>query len=215
MLLNLHLLSRSKCKKETTAEMLRSKWTYTSITLGLDSCFEAWANGCTQTKLGTHSALLACTCVQRREKERKLVVNIEVPWMLLAMPLLHRDLLHSLPEPLWKLRTEIMFTCSAGPMGERRAFSHKQIHSPHSVASKKKIWVKNHNWNKVNRTVPLQKGTYTCHFLYATAGAIWQLGGQLSCSFVLMRSCPSLCYQTLLYMGVRFTQWLSCKRSLS
>lgn len=84
--------------------------------------------------------------------------------MFLAVPLLHRDLLHSQPVPLWKLITEIMFKCSAGPMGESRAFSHKQIISPLSVASKKKLWVKNHNQNQVNRTEPLQKGVNICHF---------------------------------------------------
>jgi len=42
---------------------------YTSSTLGLDSCSEAQANGC--TKMGTHTALLACECVQRREKAQK------------------------------------------------------------------------------------------------------------------------------------------------
>lgn len=54
--------------------MLRSKlsFPFTLITLGLDSCFEAGANGCTQTKLGTHSALLASARVQRREKEGKI-----------------------------------------------------------------------------------------------------------------------------------------------
>lgn len=62
-----------------------------------------------------------------------------------ALPVLHRDFLHSPLEPLWKSRTGIMFECFAGPMGERRAPSHKQTHSPHSVASNKNMRVKNIN----------------------------------------------------------------------
>lgn len=50
-------------------------FSYTSITLGLDSCFEAQANGCTWTKLGTQTALVACACVQR-EKEGKGAVGM-------------------------------------------------------------------------------------------------------------------------------------------
>lgn len=68
----LHLLSRKKSRKETTGEMLKSKWSfpYTLYTLGLDTCFEAGANGCTQTKLGTHCALLLYVSKDVKNKEK-------------------------------------------------------------------------------------------------------------------------------------------------
>lgn len=147
-------------------------------------------------------------CPKKRERRKRGSGYVRGP----APP---SQRLQSQPEPLWQLIKGIMFTCSASPTGERRAFSHKQTHSLQSVAFKKKIWVKKHKWKKGNRVVSLQKGENISNFLYSTAGAIWQLGGQLSYSFAFTRSCPSLCHQTLLYTGVRFTQWLSCKQSLS
>lgn len=61
-----------------TGEMLKSKssFPYTLVTLGLDTCFKAGANGCTQTKLGTHSALLASICAQRCKKEGKVAIKM-------------------------------------------------------------------------------------------------------------------------------------------
>lgn len=61
MLLNLHLLSRKKSRKETTAEMLRSKWSFPYTFTGITGLLWDWIFVLRQGPMDAHKLSWALT----------------------------------------------------------------------------------------------------------------------------------------------------------